>query len=99
MREFQFSAYDAGLLNDFGGGNVEWWQDYIRAEIGRAEEHCAEQFLQAVEERERMLEEAAEVLRELVDLMEDVRDGGYKPDSFTCQPARAFLAKLEARDA
>lgn len=30
--------YDAGLLNDFGGGNVEWWQDYLRAEIGRANE-------------------------------------------------------------
>lgn len=29
-------CYDAGLLNDFGGGNVEWWQDYIRAELGRA---------------------------------------------------------------
>ena len=31
-----FADYDAGLLNDFGGGNVEWWQDYLRAEIGRA---------------------------------------------------------------
>jgi hypothetical protein len=31
--------YDAGLLNDFGGGNVEWWQDYIRAEIGRANDY------------------------------------------------------------
>lgn len=30
--------YDAGLLNDFGGGNVEWWQDYLRAEIDRANE-------------------------------------------------------------
>lgn len=29
-------AYDAGLLNDYGGGNVDWWQDYIRAELGRA---------------------------------------------------------------
>ena len=28
--------YDAGLLNDFGGGNVGWWQDYIRAELERA---------------------------------------------------------------
>jgi hypothetical protein len=28
--------YDAGLLNDWGGGKVEWWQDYIRAELGRA---------------------------------------------------------------
>ena len=31
--------YDAGLLNDFGGGNVNWWQDYLRAEIGRANEY------------------------------------------------------------
>ena len=28
--------YDAGLLNDYGGGNVEWWWDYLRAEIDRA---------------------------------------------------------------
>lgn len=32
----ELEAYDAGLLSDFGGGNVEWWQDYIRAELGRA---------------------------------------------------------------
>ncbi len=31
--------YDAGLLNDFGGGDAGWWQDYIRAEIGRANEY------------------------------------------------------------
>jgi hypothetical protein len=31
--------YDAGLLNDFGGGNVDWWHDYLRAEIGRANEY------------------------------------------------------------
>lgn len=31
--------YDAGMLNDFGGGNVEWWQDYLRAEIGRANDY------------------------------------------------------------
>ena len=29
--------YEAGLLSDFGGGNVDWWQDYIRAELERAE--------------------------------------------------------------
>lgn len=28
--------YDAGILNDWGGGNVDWWQDYLRAEIERA---------------------------------------------------------------
>lgn len=32
------NEYDAGLLNDFGGGNVEWWQDYMRAELARAYE-------------------------------------------------------------
>lgn len=30
--------YDAGLLSDFGSGNVDWWQDYIRAELERADE-------------------------------------------------------------
>ena len=28
--------YDAGYLNDYGGGNVSWWQDYIRAELESA---------------------------------------------------------------
>lgn len=31
--------YDAGLLNAYGGGDVDWWQDYLRAEIGRANDH------------------------------------------------------------
>jgi len=31
--------YDAGLLNDWGGGNVDWWQDYIRYEINRCNEY------------------------------------------------------------
>ncbi len=31
--------YDPGIINDFGGGNTEWWIDYIRAEVGRANEH------------------------------------------------------------
>ena len=31
--------YDAGLLNDWGGGNVEWWQDYLRAEIAKSNDH------------------------------------------------------------
>jgi hypothetical protein len=25
--------YDPGLLNDYGGGNVDWWMRYIRSEI------------------------------------------------------------------
>ncbi len=31
-----FGDYDCGSINDFGGGNVNWWQDYLRAEIDRA---------------------------------------------------------------
>ena len=38
----ELEPYNAGLLNDFGGGNVEWWQDYIRAELG-----CAHDFYQS----------------------------------------------------
>lgn len=25
--------YDPGLLNGYGGGNVDWWMNYIRSEI------------------------------------------------------------------
>lgn len=32
------AAYDAGLLSDYGGGNVEWWQDYLRSELATAHE-------------------------------------------------------------
>lgn len=39
----ELEEYDAGALNDFGGGNVGWWQDYIRAELGRAYEfYCGQ---------------------------------------------------------
>ena len=37
-------CYDAGLLSDYGGGNVEWWQDYIRAELGRAHDFYVSQW-------------------------------------------------------
>lgn len=39
----ELDTYDAGLLNDFGGGNVEWWQDYIRAELARAHDYYQSQ--------------------------------------------------------
>lgn len=42
--------YDAGLLSDFGGGNVDWWQDYIRAELGRAHDFYQSQLLAPVEQ-------------------------------------------------
>lgn len=39
----EFEGYDAGLLYDWGGGNVAWWQDCIRTKIERANEHWREQ--------------------------------------------------------
>lgn len=41
--------------------------------------------------------ELLEALSELADLMEDVRTGEYKPDSFTTQPARAAIAKAQGQ--
>ena len=56
--------YDAGLLNDWGGGNTKWWMDYLRAEIGRANDFWRDQSaatltaLQA--ENERLAKECAD---------------------------------------
>ena len=36
-------TYDAGVLSDAGGGDVDWWQDYIRAELDRAHDFYADQ--------------------------------------------------------
>lgn len=42
--------YDPGLLNDYGGGNVQWWQDYIRAEINRCNEYWRTLLLSCIKE-------------------------------------------------
>lgn len=42
-------TYDAGVLADYGSGNVEWWQDYIRAELARAHNFYAEHFTDRLE--------------------------------------------------
>ena len=33
---FVLEEYDAGLLKDYGGGDVDWWHYYIRVELERA---------------------------------------------------------------
>lgn len=43
VKAAELDDYDAGLLNDYGGGNTDWWLDYIRAEIGRANDFWREQ--------------------------------------------------------
>jgi hypothetical protein len=35
--------YNAGSLSDHGGGNVDWWWDYMRAELDRAHDFCQSQ--------------------------------------------------------
>ena len=37
--------YDCGFINDYGGGNVQWWQDYIRSVIAQANEHWRQALL------------------------------------------------------
>jgi hypothetical protein len=52
--------YDAGLLNDYGAGNVDWWQDYIRAEIGRANDFWRVQSESILESLSSKVKEAGE---------------------------------------
>ena len=56
-------TYDAGLLNDYGGGDVGWWQDYLRAELGRAEEFYRNQHDRIVAEKKRADNAASEIER------------------------------------
>jgi len=60
--------YDAGLLNDFGGGDVNWWQDYLRAEIERANEFWREQTEQALAAEGVQAGEVEQRARELLSL-------------------------------
>ena len=36
-------CYDAGLMGNGGGGDVDWWQDYIRCELDRAHDFYQQQ--------------------------------------------------------
>ena len=44
-----FDDYDAGLLNDYGGGDVDWWHGYLRSVIDSANENGRLQLEQALE--------------------------------------------------
>lgn len=49
VQSVNLDAYDAGHLNDFGGGNVGWWQDYMRSELGAAHDFYQSQIDQYAE--------------------------------------------------
>ena len=46
------------MLNDWGGGNVDWWHDYLRYELGRANEYWADQAIELSATIERLREYA-----------------------------------------
>lgn len=45
------NAYDAGLLSDHGGGDIDWWRDYIRCELARAHDFYTAQLTPLLEGR------------------------------------------------
>lgn len=51
-----YDDYDAGLLSSYGGGDVGWWQDYIRAIIGQANDHWRTQFEKRLKESKGRIE-------------------------------------------
>lgn len=59
-------GYDAGLLNDFGGGNVSWWHDYIRSELARSEEYWRDEITR-YENENTNLEVENKKLREIIE--------------------------------
>ena len=69
-------CYDAGLLSDYGGGNVSWWQDYIRSELGRAHEFYQSQVADLSQQDSGDAEDAARIDW----LQEEVVDTIYMDD-------------------
>lgn len=92
------ATYDACLLNDYGGGNVEWWQDYIRAELGRAHDFYQAQYDHVVPELIDGINAVLGLLQLLShrsDISDEVRrclTEGHRIDE-----ARAAIAKAESR--
>ena len=63
--------YNAGLLGDGGGGDVQWWQDYMRAELNRAHKFYCEQTPQPEDPRRTVIRLAYEGLTETVGIDKD----------------------------
>lgn len=93
------AAYDAGYLSNAGGGDVSWWQDYIRAELGRAHEHYQVQHeselaalrAQLAEREEQLAEERRQHRKSLDDAHDEVED--LEIQSLTLMEARRSLRR------
>jgi hypothetical protein len=77
----RYSAYPKGY-----GGEIEFLEDDIGDWVTH-EEAQAE-----VELWKRRFEAVRECLLEAIDLMEDVKEGTYKPDSLTTQPWKKVVS-------
>lgn len=109
--EIELDRYDAGLLASFGGGNVDWWQDYLRAELERSRDFYAAQVRDIIREAERRgriaaLEEAAKIVEAEADMYHSGALAVGQDWSYTSTVAnvlsqqvdaiRAHIAELEA---
>lgn len=83
------SGYNRSIVREYITGQAEEISSLTR------EIHAANTALDVandtVKRQNGQIKALADALRELRDLMEDVRLGNYKPDSFTTQPADAAL--------
>ncbi|BAK66850.1 hypothetical protein SLG_21750 [Sphingobium sp. SYK-6] len=86
-------AYDAGLLNDFGGGDVNWWQDYLRAELGRAHDFYAAH----IERIEALNGRAMHLIDRLLDYrVGELTSQGWLRDNDNVRAIVADMAALKA---
>lgn len=83
--------YDAGLLNDWGGGNVDWWHDYLRYELGLANEYWAAQ----VQANESEIDRLRAELAALVNLRAEA-DSAWDSATYNAERARKAEAELAA---
>lgn len=90
--------YDAGLLNDFGGGNVEWWQDYIRAELGNAHDFYQSQITTPQPAQATQAEVTDSMIREaFIANGFTIKDGHSDLKPYVYAAARAILAMRPER--
>lgn len=89
----ELEPYDAGLLNDFGGGNVEWWQDYIRAELGNAHDFYQSQITTPQPAQATQAEVTDSMIREaFLANGFTIKDGHSDLKPYVYAAARAILA-------
>ena len=86
-------SYDAGLLNDYGGGNVEWWHNYIRNELQNSHDYYAS-----------IIENIINDINEIANPLEYIKSDKFDKDTmklindpeFIKQIAREVIKKYDA---